>query len=213
MKNQYRILSLIMLTLGLFSASMATAQRVVDVYITKMLLKTEKDATVNFATREYLTEAGKNNTSFEIVGVRMLDNNKKYLVFGKHEVTADHRVNGEAVDLDINLTHGKDELKFHMARFPKVSYMFVAIDEDDAKDLLENVKQLRSNYIAGDTLKVKDELRMFQYSLNSDFAVSMSLGKGGSSAKYFDLWIGNRRQTVSSDKFIYYLTQFLGEEN
>jgi hypothetical protein len=212
MKNQYRLLSAALLTFGLLSATVTTAQRVADVYITKMLLKTDNDATINFATREYLTETGKNNTSFEIIGVRMLDNNNKYMVFGKHEVTADHRVNAEDVDLDINMTHGKDELKFHMARFPKVSYQFVAIDQDDAKDLLENVKQLRSNYIAGDTLKVKNELHMFQYRLNKDFAVSMSLGKGGSSAKYFDLWIGNRRQTVSSDKFIYYVTQFLGEE-
>lgn len=213
MKNQYRLMSLVVLTFGLFSASMATAQRVIDVYITKMLLKADKDANVNFATHEYLTETGKNNTSFEIVGVRMLDNKDKYMVFGKHEVTTEHQVNGETVELDINMTHGKDDLKFHLARYPKVSYQFVAIDEDDAKDLLENIKQLRSNYIAGDTMKVKDELRMFQYRLNKDLAVSMSLGKGGSSAKYFDLWIGNRRHTVNSDKFIYYLTQFLGEEN
>jgi hypothetical protein len=40
----------------------------------------------------------------------------------------------------------------------------------------------------------------------------MSRGKGGSSAKYFDLWIGNRKQEISSDKFILYLTQFLGNE-
>ncbi len=213
MKNHYRLLSLGVLSMGLLTTTITSAQTVSDVYITKMLVKTDDDATVNFATKTYLTETGKNNTSFEIIGVRLLDNSNKYLVFGKHEVTADHRVNGEAVDFDINITHGKDELKFHMARFPKVSYQFVAIDQDEAKDLLENIKQLRSNYIAGDTLKVKDELRMFQYRLNKDFAVSMSLGKGGSSAKYFDLWIGNRRQTVSSDKFIYYLTQFLGQEN
>lgn len=214
MKNQYRLLSLGLLTFGLLTASISSAQTTVtDVYITKMLVKTDDDANVNFATRTYLTETGKNNTSFEIIGVRLLDNSNKYLVFGKHEITAEHSVNGTDVDFDINMTHGKDELKFHMARFPKVNYQFVGIDQDEAKDLLENVKQLRSNYIAGDTLKVKEELRMFQYRLNQNFAVSMSLGKGGSSAKYFDLWIGNRRQTVSSDKFIYYLTQFLGEEN
>ncbi|GEM_PF-1189988 len=212
MKNQHRLMSAALLTFGLLASTFASAQRVSDIYINKMLLKIEDDGNASFATKDYMYETGKNNTAFEVVGVRMLDNSEKYLVFGKHEVTADHQVNNQSVDIDINATHGKDELKFHMARFPKVNYTFVSIDENDAKDLLENVKQMRSNYIASDTLKIKDELQVMQYRLNKDFAVSMTRGKGGSSAKYFELWIGNRKQQVSSDKFIYALTQFLGTE-
>jgi hypothetical protein len=39
--------------------------------------------------------------------------------------------------------------------------------------------------------------------------VSMSIGENGSSAKYFELWIGKRKEIIKSDKFILYLTEFL----
>lgn len=210
MKRTQRLMSLAVVAGSLFFASVSSAQRIADIYINKMLLKGDDDAVVNFVTKDYMNESGKNNTSFEIIGVRLLDNSNRYLVFGKHEVTADHKISGESVDVDINATHGKDELKFHMARFPRLNYQFVSLNENDVKDLLENVKQLRSNYIESDTIKIKDETRYFVYRLNKDFAVSMSRGKNGGSAKTFELWVGTRRQEVNSDKFILMLTQFLG---
>ncbi len=103
----------------------------------------------------------------------------------------------------------KDENKFYAARFPQISYQFISIDELEAKDLLEKVKQLRTNYIDGDTIKVKKETHFHQYRLNENFMVSMSLGQNGSSAKYFELWIGKRKEIINSDKFILYLTEFL----
>lgn len=212
MKNQVRLFGLALVA-GLGFASLhTTAQSVTEVYVNKMVLKVEDDANVAYATKDYVKEINKNSTGFEIVGIRLLDNSNRYLIIGKHEVTADHQLNGSSVDFNMATTHGKDEMKFHSQRYPKVNFAYVAIDERDAKDLLENVKQLRSNYVESDTLKIKEELHIMQYRLNKDFAVSMSRGKGGSSAKYFDLWIGNRKQEISSDKFILYLTQFLGNE-
>jgi hypothetical protein len=185
-------------------------QNTSDQYIKSTVLKGDADESVVYGVRELVSESGKDRSSFEMIGVKRMDNGDKFLVIGRHQVSSTHTINGQAADLPLaEMLNGKGETKFYEARFPQVSYNYISIDESDAKNLLEKVKQLRQNYIDSDTAKVKNETRFMQYRLNDQFAVSMSKGKNGSSAKYFELIIGNRRQIVNSDKFIMYLVDFL----
>jgi len=192
-----------------FSQS-ADAQRVTDHYIKTMLVKSDADEKMSYATKDLVYNENKDKTSFEMVAFKDLDNGKKNLIIGKHYIPATQMINGQSADLERgSMISSKDETKFYAVRFEQVTYQFVTIDEMEAKDLLEKVKQLRTNYIDGDTVKVKKETHFYQYRLNENVMVSMSLGQDGSSAKYFELWIGKRKEIINSDKFILYLTKFL----
>lgn len=185
-------------------------QKISDQYIKSSVLKGDADESMQYGVRELVSESSKNGSSFEMIGVKRLDNGDKFLVIGRHHIPSAHNINGQSADLPLaEMLNGKAETKFYESRFPQVSYSYISIDENDAKNLLEKVKQLRQNYIDADTAKVKNETRFYQYRLNEQFAVSMSKGKNGSSAKYFELIIGNRRQIVNSDKFILSLVEFL----
>ncbi|MBA4304583.1 MAG: hypothetical protein C0424_10195 [Sphingobacteriaceae bacterium] len=192
------------------STTVSYGQKTSDHYIKSSVVKGDADETIQYGVRELVSESNKDRSAFEMIGVKRLDNGDKFLVIGKHQIPSTHAINGTAADLPLaEMLSGKGETKFYEARFPQVSYNYITIDENDAKNLLEKVKQLRQNYIDSDTAKVKNETRFLQYRLNDQFAVSMSKGKNGSSAKYFELIIGNRRQIVNSDKFILYLVEFL----
>lgn len=194
----------------LFVSTTTEAQRVSDQYIKSAVVKGDADESSIYSVKDLVVESSKDRSSFEMLAVKRVDNGDKFLVVGKHHVAATNSINGTPGDLPLaNMIGGKAENKFYEARFPQVSYSFVSIDEADAKNLLEKVKQLRQNYIDSDTVKVKNETLTMQYRLNDQFAVTMSRGKNGSSAKYFELIIGNRRQVVNSDKFIMYLVDFL----
>lgn len=209
---QVKTLSLAaLLTASLLSFSQtADAQRVTDHYIKTILIKSDADEKMSYATKDLVYNENKDRTSFEMVAFKDLDGGKKTLIIGKHHVPATQTINGQNADFEHgSMVTSKDENKFLAARFPQISYQFIAIDENEAKDLLEKVKQLRTNYIDGDTVKVKKETHFYQYRLNENFMVSMSLGQNGSSAKYFELWIGKRKEIINSDKFILYLTEFL----
>lgn len=201
----------LLITAGMSFTSIAVqAQRVTDSYIKTSVVKGDADEAVTYTVRDLVSENEKDRSAFEMVAVKRTDNGDKFLVIGKHHVAATQTINGQVADLPLaDLLSGKAETKFYEARFPQVSYNFITIDESDAKNLLEKVKQLRQNYVDSDTVKVKNETLFLQYRLNDQFAVSMSRGKDGSSAKYFELIIGNRRQVVNSDKFIMYLVDFL----
>lgn len=201
----------LLITAGMSFTSIAVqAQRVTDSYIKTSVVKGDADEAVTYTVRDLVSENEKDRSAFEMVAVKRTDNGDKFLVIGKHHVAATQTINGQVADLPLaDLLNGKAETKFYEARFPQVSYNFITIDESDAKNLLEKVKQLRQNYVDSDTVKVKNETLFLQYRLNDQFAVSMSRGKDGSSAKYFELIIGNRRQVVNSDKFIMYLVDFL----
>lgn len=201
---------------ALLTASMLTfsqncdAQRITDHYIKTMLVKSDADEKMRYATKDLVNNENKDRSSFEMVAFKDLDSGNKTLIIGKHHVPATQTINGQNADFEHgSMTSSKDETKFHAARFPQVSYQFITIDEKEAKDLLEKVKQLRTNYIDGDSIKVKKETHYHQYRLNENLMVSMSLGQNGSSAKYFELWIGKRKEVISSDKFILYVTEFL----
>jgi len=188
----------------------ADAQRVTDHYIKTMLVKSNADEKTSYAVKDLVYNENKDRTSFEMVAFKDMDGGSKTLIIGKHHIPATQSINGQPADFEHgSMISSKDENKFYAVRFPQVSYQFITIDETEAKDLLEKVKQLRTNYIEGDTVKVKKETRFHQYRLNENFMVSMSLGQNGSSAKYFELWIGNRKEMINSDKFILYLTEFL----
>ena len=201
----------LLITAGMSFTSIAVqAQRVTDSYIKTSVVKGDADEAVTYTVRDLVSENEKDRSAFEMVAVKRADNGDKFLVIGKHHVAATQTINGQVADLPLaDLLNGKAETKFYEERFPQVSYNFITIDESDAKNLLEKVKQLRQNYVDSDTVKVKNETLFLQYRLNDQFAVSMSRGKDGSSAKYFELIIGNRRQIVNSDKFIMYLVDFL----
>ncbi|MDP2188857.1 MAG: hypothetical protein Q8J69_09265 [Sphingobacteriaceae bacterium] len=201
----------VLLTASLMSFSqIANAQRVTDHYLKTMLVKSGDDDKMSYSTKDLVYNQNKDKTSFEMVAVKDLESGKKTLIIGKHHIPATQTINDQNADFEHGSMIGsKDEAKYHAARFPQISYQFITIDENEAKNLLEKVKQLRSNYIEGDTLRVKRETRFFQYHLNENFMVSMSLGQNGSSAKYFELWIGKRKEIINSDKFILYLTEFL----
>jgi hypothetical protein len=202
---------------ALLSAGMLTLtheaqaqQFVTDYYIKTTVMKGDSDEKSSYATKELLYNSNKDKTSFEMVAIKNLENGEKTLLIGKHQLNATHTINGQSSDLEMgSMFGGKDERKYFESKFPQVSYQYVTIDEIEAKNLLEKVKQLRSGYIEGDTVKVKKETHFYQYRLNEQLNVSMSLGKDGSSAKYFELWIGNRKEIINSDKFILYLTEFL----
>lgn len=188
----------------------ASAQRVTDHYIKTMLIKGGADEKSSYASKDLVYNENKDKTSFEMVAVKDLESGKKTLVIGKHHIPATQTINGQQADLEHgSMISSKDENKYYAVRFPQVSYQFITLDETEAKDLLEKVKQLRTNYIDGDTVKVKKETHFYQYRLNDTFMVSMSLGQDGSSAKYFELWINKRKEIINSDKFILYLTEFL----
>ncbi len=201
----------LLITAGMSFTSIAVqAQRVTDSYIKTSVVKGDADEAVTYTVKDLVSENEKDRSAFEMVAVKRTDNGDKFLVIGKHHVAATQTINGQVADLPLaDLLNGKAETKFYEERFPQVSYNFITIDESDAKNLLEKVKQLRQNYVDSDTVKVKNETLFMQYRLNDQFAVSMSRGKDGSSAKYFELLIGNRRQVVNSDKFIMYLVDFL----
>ena len=201
----------LLITAGMSFTSIAVqAQRVTDSYIKTSVVKGDADEAVTYTVRDLVSENEKDRSAFEMVAVKRTDNGDKFLVIGKHHVAATQTINGQVADFPLaDLLNGKAETKFYEERFPQVSYNFITIDESDAKNLLEKVKQLRQNYVDSDTVKVKNETLFLQYRLNDQFAVSMSRGKDGSSAKYFELIIGNRRQVVNSDKFIMYLVDFL----
>lgn len=208
-RNSLKLATLLTASVLTFSQTV-DAQRVTDHYIKTMLVKSDADEKMSYATKDLVFNENKDRTSFEMVAFKDLDGNKKTLIVGKHHVPASHTINGQLTDLEHgSMTISKDENKFHAARFPQVSYQFITIDENEAKNLLEKVKQLRTNYVDGDTVKVKKETHFYQYRLNENFMVSMSLGQNGSSAKYFELWIGKRKEVINSDKFILYLTEFL----
>jgi hypothetical protein len=200
-----------LLTASLLSFNQnAEAQRVTDHYIKTMLVKNDADEKTSYAIKDLVYNENKDKTSFEMVAYKDLNGGAKTLIIGKHQIPATQTINGQNADLEHgSMISSKDENKFYAIRFPQVSYQFVTIDEIEAKDLLEKVKQLRTNYIEGDTVKVKKETHFHQYRLNENFMVSMSLGQNGSSAKYFELWIGKRKEIINSDKFILYLTEFL----
>lgn len=186
------------------------AQRATDQFINTLMLEDGSDELTSFAIKELYTESDKKHVNFEIVALKRLDNVKKSLIMGLHQVPADQKVNGLEADFKLdNMIASKDEAKFYAVRFPQYDYQFIVLDEMEVRDFLEKVKQLRSNYIESDTLKIKKETHFYQYRFNKDLKVSMSLGKDGSSAKYFEIWIGKRRQVINSDKFILYLTEFL----
>ena len=207
-----KILSAVVLFVAgsLFVSMSAEAQRVSDQFIKSSVVKGDNDESSSYLVKDLVVESGKDRNSFEMIAIKRTDNGDKFLVIGKHHVAATQTINGTTADLPLaDMISGKAETKFYESRFPQISYSFVSIDETDAKNLLEKVKQLRQNYIDSDTVKLKNETLTMQYRLNDQFAVSMSRGKNGSSAKYFELIIGNRRQLVSSDKFIMYLVDFL----
>lgn len=210
MKIKIHSVALLFIAGCLFVSVSADAQRVSDQYIKSNVVKGDADESSTYLVKDLVVESGKDRGSFEMIAVKRSDNGDKFLVIGKHHVAATQTINGVVADLPLaDMISGKAENKFYEARFPQVSYSFISIDETDAKNLLEKVKQLRQNYIDSDTVKVKNETMTMQYRLNDQFAVTMSRGKNGSSAKYFELIIGNRRQVVSSDKFIMYLVDFL----
>lgn len=210
MKIKIHSLALLFMAGCLFVSVSTEAQRVSDQYIKSSVVKGDADETSTYSVKDLVVESGKDRSSFEMIAVKRNDNGDKFLVIGKHHVAATQTINGVSGDFPLSdMLNGKAETKFYESRFPQVSYSYITIDEMDAKNLLEKVKQLRQNYIDGDTVKVKNETMNMQYRLNDQFAVSMSRGKNGSSAKYFELIIGNRRQVVSSDKFIMYLVDFL----
>lgn len=201
--------ALLTMSLLVFSQK-SKAQRVTDHYIKTMFVKSAADEKMSYATKDLVYNQNKDKTSFEMVAYKDLVAGKKTLIIGKHHVSAKHTINEQSADLEHgSMIASKSERKFQEARFPQISYHFISIDEKEAKDLLEKVKQLRTNYIDGDTVKVKKETHYYQYLLNENFKVSMSLGENGSSAKYFELWIGRRKEIINSDKFILYLTEFL----
>lgn len=201
--------ALLTVSLLVFSQK-SKAQRVTDHYIKTMFVKSAADEKMSYATKDLVYNQNKDKTSFEMVAYKDLVAGKKTLIIGKHHVSAKHTINDQSADLEHgSMIASKSEGKFQEARFPQISYHFISIDEKEAKDLLEKVKQLRTNYIDGDTVKVKKETHYYQYLLNENFKVSMSLGENGSSAKYFELWIGRRKEIINSDKFILYLTEFL----
>lgn len=188
----------------------AQAQGVTEQFINTLMLEDGADELTSFATKNLYSESDKKSVTFEIVGLKRLDNAKKSLIIGLHHVPATQKINGKEADLKLdNMITGKDEAKFYAVRFPQYDYQYIVLDEMEVRDFLEKVKQLRTNYIESDTLKVKKETHFYQYRFNDDIKVSMGLGKDGSSAKYFDLWIGKRRHVMNSDKFILYLTEFL----
>lgn len=200
-----------LLTVSLLVFSQKTkAQRVTDHYIKTMFVKNAADEKISYATKNLVYNQNKDKTSFEMVAYKDLVAGKKTLIIGKHQVSAKHTINDQSADLELgSMITSKGEGKFQEARFPQISYHFISIDEKEAKDLLEKVKQLRTNYIDGDTVKVKKETHFYQYRLNENFMVSMSLGQDGRSEKYFELWIGKRKELINSDNFILYLTAFL----
>lgn len=210
MKVKFIPAALFLLVTTALSTTVTYAQNISDRYIKSSVLKGDADESMQYGVRELVAESSKDRSSFEMIAVKRMDNGDKFLVIGRHQVSSSHTINGQAGDLPLSeMLSGKGETKFYEARFPQVSYNYITIDESDAKNLLEKVKQLRQNYIDSDTAKVKNETRITQYRLNDQFAVSMSKGKNGSSAKYFELIISNRRQVVNSDKFIMYLVDFL----
>jgi hypothetical protein len=165
---------------------------------------------MSYATKDLVYIENKDKTSFEMVAYKDLGVGKKTLIIGKHHVPAKHTINDQNADFEQgSMITDKDESKFHAERFTPISYQYISIDESEAKNLLEKVSQLRTNYIDGDTVKVKNETHFHQYRLNDSLMVSMSIGENGSSAKYFELWIGKRKEIIKSDKFILYLTEFL----
>lgn len=207
--NSTRILSILFVA-ALCLPYQTEAQRVTDKFINTMMLDQGNDELMSFATKDLYVESDKKNVTFEIVAFKNLDNAKKSLIIGLHQIPATQKINGAEADLKLErMIASKDEAKFYAVRFPQYDYQFIVLDEMEVRDLLEKVKQLRTNYIESDTLKVKKETHFYQYRFSENIKVSMSLGQDGSSAKYFELWIGKRRQMVNSDKFILYLTEFL----
>lgn len=210
MKINFIPAALFLLVATSLAPIVSNGQSVSDHYIKSSVVKGDADESIQYGTKELVIESAKDRSSFEMIAVKRMDNGDKFLIIGRHQVSSAHTINGQIADLPLaQMIEGKAETKFYEARFPQVSYNFISIDENDAKNLLEKVKQLRQNYVDADTAKVKNETRFTQYRLNEQFAVSMSKGKNGSSAKYFELIIGNRRQIVNSDKFIMYLVDFL----
>ncbi|MFN3529919.1 MAG: hypothetical protein ACK417_08385 [Bacteroidia bacterium] len=208
-KKLFSLSALIMAGM-LFGAVQSNAQDVTDHFIKTVVVKGGNDENVIYAQKELVKESSKDNSSFEMVAVKNLQFGDKTLIIGRHHIPATQAINGEVADLEFNvMLSGKAEAKFYAARFPQVSYQYVTLDANEVKDFLEKIKQLRQNYIDSDTLKVKRETHFYQYRFNQEVMVSMSLGRGGSSAKYFELWIKNRSFTINSDKFILYLTEFL----
>jgi hypothetical protein len=200
-----------LLTVSLLAFSQKSdAQRVSDHYIKSMFVKNAADEKMSYATKDLVYIENKDKTSFEMVAYKDLGVGKKNLIIGKHHVPAKHTINDQNADFEQgSMTTSKDESKFHAEHFTPISYQFISIDESEAKNLLEKVSQLRTNYIDGDTVKVKNETHFHQYRLNDNLMVSMSIGENGSSAKYFELWIGKRKEIIKSDKFILYLNEFL----
>ena len=175
-----------------------------------MLVKSAADEKMSYATKDLVYIENKDKTSFEMVAYKDLGVGKKTLIIGKHHVPAKHTINDQNADFEQgSMISSNDEKNFHAERFTPISYQFISIDESEAKNLLEKVSQLLTNYIDGDTVKVKNETHFHQYRLNDNLMVSMSIGENGSSAKSFELWIGKRKEIIKSDKFILYLTEFL----
>jgi hypothetical protein len=210
MKIQTKLLATIFVAGMLFLSNELAAQQLMHHYIKNTVMRGDADETQHYAVKELASESSKDQSSFEMYGVKRLDNGDKILVLGKHFIASEHTINGKPANQELStMIKSKAENKFFTARFPLVSYQYIQIDENDAKNLLEKIKQLRQNYIDGDTVKIKNEIRYLEYRLNDEIMVSMSIGKGGSSAKYFDVWINDRREVINSDRFIKWLTEFL----
>jgi hypothetical protein len=144
-----------LLTVSLLAFSQKSdAQRVSDHYIKSMLVKSAADEKMSYATKDLVYIENKDKTSFEMVAYKDLGVGKKTLIIGKHHVPAKHTINDQNADFEQgSMISSNDEKNFHAERFTPISYQFISIDESEAKNLLEKVSQLLTNYIDGDTVK------------------------------------------------------------